>query len=74
MLYFFAHRSVKKIIQQMFYFCRNYLKQIMYIQPYTVSIPPMDYELLKKLSEKFGWIVEPNTELEIMLHCLNKKK
>jgi hypothetical protein len=36
----------------------------MYIQPYTVSIPPMDYELLKNLSEKFGWIVEPNTELE----------
>ena len=23
----------------------------MYIQPYTVSIPPMDYELLKNLSE-----------------------
>jgi len=37
----------------------------MYIQPYTVSIPPMDYELLKNLSEKFGWIVEPNTEVEL---------
>ena len=22
----------------------------------------MDYELLKKLSEKLGWIIEPNTE------------
>jgi len=37
----------------------------MYIQPYTVSIPPMDYELLKNLSEKFGWTVEPNTEAEL---------
>ena len=37
----------------------------MYIQPYTVSIPPMDYELLKNLSEKLGWIVEPNPEVEL---------
>ena len=37
----------------------------MYIQPYTVSIPPMDYELLKNLSEKFGWIVEPTSEIEL---------
>jgi len=36
----------------------------MYVQPYTVSIPPMNYGLLKNLSEKFGWIVEPDTELE----------
>jgi hypothetical protein len=25
----------------------------------------MDYELLKNLSEKFGWIVEPITEVEL---------
>ena len=37
----------------------------MHIQPYTVSIPPMDYELLKNLSQKLGWIVEPNTEVEL---------
>ena len=37
----------------------------MYVQPYKVSIPPMDYELLKNLSEKFGWVVEPNTEVEL---------
>jgi len=37
----------------------------MQAQLYTIHIPPTDYELLKSLSEKFGWIVEPYMEIEL---------
>ena len=40
----------------------------MYMQPYRVSIPPTDEELLKNLSDKLGWIVEPCAAIELEFH------